>query len=325
MDEVRRTLGRGCEACHRLNAEMSAFEPMSFEQHCATCHLADGVLPVITDPIPETLVSAPSRSSGLAPGADGVRRPGRGTIVVSGLAHRDPWVVQNLRTLARGVYGPADVAERQALEARVGALNRARSASLAGLDTAELAQRLASVDVSSPDAARLRDRISLEIERRATGTPSRTSLAEALSEDRAIESALVAARARLDALADRTSVPIVGTDERARRLDAILSLAGPCLTCHVLQNGIEFAAVNVDMRRMPRAQFTHAPHVIQAECDTCHTSIATSTASTDRNTPGIATCQTCHSTGKAPSGCTVCHRYHASSDAGFARPSFGVK
>jgi hypothetical protein len=323
LDEVRRTLGRGCEACHRSTADLSGFEPTSFDRHCAVCHVKSRVLPTITDPVFESLVSAPSAGGGAADvlGGYAIRRPGRGRIVVSGLTHRDPWILQNLRTLNRGLYTEADVKERVALEGRIGDLERARAGSLSEATTADLQKRISTL--RSPQGTQpLLERLNVELEQRSSGEAAPISLAARLSEERALESAIAATRTRLAALTDRLSATALLPEERARRTDAILSLATPCLMCHVLQDGRELAPIDVDARRFGRASFTHAPHVIQVGCENCHDTIANSTKATDVNTPGLDTCRKCHATGRAPFACLVCHRYHPSPDVGFGRADF---
>jgi hypothetical protein len=343
LDEVRRTLGRGCEACHRSTADLAGFEPTSFDRQCAVCHAEGGVLPAMTDPVAEDLVTLPpsARAAAGATGGYGVRRPGRGRLVVSGLTHRDPWVLQNLRSLSRGLYTAADVEARVALETRMGELERARSGALADAATADLQQRIVELHDRPPDGGseapdagtsggaprsqRVLDRLVLELERRLSGRAAPISLAATLSDERALESALAAARARLTTLTDRLATPAASPDERARRTEAIFSIVSPCLTCHQLQDGRALAPVTAGARRLVHARFTHAPHVIQVGCETCHDAIAGSATTTDVNIPGIDTCRACHATGQAPSGCVACHRYHPSPDVGFGRAEFAYR
>lgn len=331
IDEVRRRLGRGCETCHRSTRDLSGFEPVSFESQCAFCHLKDGVLPAMTDPVGEMLVTSPA---GLPGAGDGyaIRRPGRGRIVVSGLVHRDPWILDNVRRLNRGFDADADREERAALEARIAALERARTLALPDAAISDLRERLSTFRGGTPPGAggsgtakldprtrRLFDRVTLEIERRESGGAAPVSLAATLAEERAIESALAAARARLTLVADRLNAPAVAPDVRAQRAEAILSLTGSCLTCHVLQDERDLAPVTTSTRRLPRARFTHAPHVSQVTCETCHQTTEATPGTTGLSTPRIETCRQCHATGQAPFGCAVCHTYHPAPEAGFGR------
>jgi hypothetical protein len=59
--------------------------------------------------------------------------------------------------------------------------------------------------------------------------------------------------------------------------------------------------------------FTHKPHLLQAKCETCHTTIAASKEALDANVPGIANCQSCHNSSQARADCVSCHTYHPSS------------
>jgi len=313
IDETRRTLNRGCEACHRSTADLSGFEPTSFTGQCAACHLSNGVLPVMTDPIAQTLIAPPA--GGDTSGVLSVRRPGRGRFVVSGLSHRDPWVLQSLARLNRGLTTDEDAAELASLRARADALERARTGVIADATRPDVSLRLQALEAQprTETNARLIDRLRLELERRFEGTPPPISLAARLSDERGLEAAIAATAARLATVSARLSAPPVSPEERTRRADAIQSLVGPCLTCHVLKDGREFEPVTVDARRLVAATFTHAPHVSQVSCETCHEKIGTSTSPADLTIPALATCRKCHATGQAPATCATCHRYHPAS------------
>jgi hypothetical protein len=70
---------------------------------------------------------------------------------------------------------------------------------------------------------------------------------------------------------------------------------------------------------MSRALFDHAPHVIQADCATCHATIETSGLATDVNVPGVENCQSCHRPNEARADCATCHVYHPPSVAALLR------
>lgn len=100
-----------------------------------------------------------------------------------------------------------------------------------------------------------------------------------------------------------------------------------CKQCHSLQfagsNGESaprdpFGAVipvvakpNMQAVWMPHAKFDHGAHQM-LECTACHAQALTSTETRDILLPGIATCQTCHSSSQtsAGEGCYKCHSYH---------------
>jgi hypothetical protein len=105
--------GKRCEACHELTPDRSGFQPMTFDRHCGTCHehQDNGVIPGDSEEVsPEYLLldvagaPAPPTTAG-----------DLGRIVVSGMKHRDPWVVYNAERLRR-IIDPAGVnAEMTAL------------------------------------------------------------------------------------------------------------------------------------------------------------------------------------------------------------------
>jgi len=66
---------------------------------------------------------------------------------------------------------------------------------------------------------------------------------------------------------------------------------------------------------MPNAAFSHKPHVLQAQCETCHSAIATSRAGVDANVPSVSNCQSCHKSSQARTDCVECHTYHPRSAA----------
>jgi hypothetical protein len=319
LEDVKRTLGRGCEACHRPTADLSGFEPISFDRHCAVCHLKDGVLPGMTDPVAERLVT----SVGEGASADthttiSIRRPGRGRVVASGLIHRDPWILQNLLRLNRGLGAESDDRDRAALQTRLSALEQARKAGpLAARSTSDLAALIAAAPAHAgtlTDGAAGRAR--LELERRSQGGGANISLAATLLDDRALETGIAAIRSQLASIESRSAPAPLSTDAAVAQSAAAGALLVPCVTCHEVSNGTRLAPVGLAARGLARARFTHAPHVAQVACETCHTTVASSGVATDVITPGIQICQTCHGTRQATIACIGCHRFHPPPEAG---------
>jgi hypothetical protein len=285
IDEVRRKVGGGCDTCHRPTADLARFEPVSFDRLCSTCHVENGALrAAMTDPVTERRVTAPP--SGFA-GRYAVRRPGREQIVVSGVIHRDPWILENVRLLNRGFDSNADRQEQTALQTRITELEQARARGTA--------------------------RHPVE----GTQPPS---LGATLLADRAIDAALAAARGRLGIVTARVvdRAAMTPPEERAHRRDDIESLTVACVTCHTLRDGREITPLDLTSRRLTHARFTHAPHISQVSCETCH-SQESGTATNEPTIPGITTCRQCHATGRAPFTCGVCHSYHPSADVAFSR------
>ena len=109
---------------------------------------------------------------------------------------------------------------------------------------------------------------------------------------------------------------------------AVFTKNGACFDCHVVTPpGIGVGEgggaadwtvlpVHQPMRYMMHGWFDHAAHRTE-KCESCHSARQSSSAD-DLILPGIKTCRTCHAgesaTAKVPSGCAMCHSYHA--DAG---------
>ncbi len=309
IDEARRTLGRGCEACHRPTADLSGFDPIAFDRHCAPCHTKGDVLPGMTEPVPGALVTSAGTIS--------IRRAGRDRIVASGLTHRDPWIVANVRQLNRGLDAEGITRERAGLKVRLSDLEAARKA---GPVTARSIDLEAAGGSAQADSNQHVQRVSqlalLERERQADGRGAPISLAASLSDDRALEAAIADVRVRLADLDNRLAPRPLSPAAQAAQSDAAGALLVPCVTCHELEQRTRLAPVRLGDARFPRAKFTHAPHVSQVACETCHTAVASSNAATDVITPDLRSCQSCHGTGQAPIACTGCHRFHPTPEAG---------
>jgi hypothetical protein len=97
------------------------------------------------------------------------------------------------------------------------------------------------------------------------------------------------------------------------------------------RKGLRLAPVGAAEPIMKRAIFKHRPHLSATSCVTCHGSAISgervipeltvapgtpaaktigSTLAIDLNSPGVATCQTCHKSSGARQECGVCHIYH---------------
>jgi predicted CXXCH cytochrome family protein len=105
---------------------------------------------------------------------------------------------------------------------------------------------------------------------------------------------------------------------------ALFAPGGACSDCHVIappgSNGKprwQVAPVHQPKRYMMKGWFDHGPHRTES-CASCHAAPKSKQAS-DLLLPGIATCRTCHGGENAnvdvPSGCALCHSYHADDGA----------
>jgi hypothetical protein len=89
--------------------------------------------------------------------------------------------------------------------------------------------------------------------------------------------------------------------------------------------GLRLAPVGAAEPVMKRAVFSHAPHVTTTDCARCHGSVIDgrrsapgvaggviigSTLASDLNSPGVGTCQSCHTSSGARQDCAACHVYH---------------
>jgi hypothetical protein len=92
LPEERKTLNKGCEGCHERKAASARFEPISFDAHCASCHVKNGALDQIRQK---------------------TDRP-----------HRDPNTIDQASALARLVDLDALTAERAAVVDRIAEAER---------------------------------------------------------------------------------------------------------------------------------------------------------------------------------------------------------
>jgi hypothetical protein len=91
------------------------------------------------------------------------------------------------------------------------------------------------------------------------------------------------------------------------------------------RTGLRLAPVGAAEPVMSRAVFTHKPHLSATNCVTCHdgvinvarpvpdtptASLRGSTLAMELNSPGVATCQKCHTSSGARQDCAACHIYH---------------
>jgi hypothetical protein len=151
LKEVAKKGGDRCQSCHQLTADQRTYLPISFDAHCAGCHLKDRVLTLNgTDalkslPTPATLLPA-SVAGAAMPVTES--KDERGRVVLTGFSHRDPWVLAAADQITRMMDTPAIRFEREQLVRdieRVSALAQAVPAStLADADLAPLAAALTS-------------------------------------------------------------------------------------------------------------------------------------------------------------------------------------
>ena len=114
----------GCESCHQRAPKAPAFEPISFEKHCKTCHEPD-----ISSASAGTFAAALAPAFGALPAGIAIEDDliQSGKRAITGLTHADPWVLQSVQSFRRVVNPGGYAADRLALDRQVAQLELARS------------------------------------------------------------------------------------------------------------------------------------------------------------------------------------------------------
>jgi hypothetical protein len=189
-----------------------------------------------------------------------------------------------------------------ALKPRTEDLRRRLVALGPGDNTADLLTRVR--DQRQAALERLRDEQKL----RAQGVaPPRETLLD--SERNDLQRALSAARAQLASLNLAAAPAALPPEERERRKETATVVAAACTKCHILSGGA-LAPVRAARPVLARAVYLHEPHLLQADCASCHAGIEKSKVSKDLNFKGIQSCRECHKTFEARQDCRECHRFH---------------
>jgi hypothetical protein len=160
-------------------------------------------------------------------------------------------------------------------------------------------------DQRQADLQRVQDELRL----RSAGLSSpRSSL---LAADRGVvAAALQAVQDQLQRMSEGRPAPASLTpEERERKKGSQETLLSACSKCHPTASG-SLAKVSAARPVLVRSTFVHAPHLLQADCSTCHAGVEKSKLSKDLNFKGIASCRECHGSGRAKQDCQSCHRYH---------------
>src|SRR5262245_32971692 len=118
-------IGKKCEACHEPTADGVGFQPMTFDRHCRACHTKDGFVTGDTEAVTRDLLElSPEKAGGAVPAFE---EGGRGTITLSKMKHRDPWVLYNALRLRRMIDPAGISAESAALRAQIAYLTQQTS------------------------------------------------------------------------------------------------------------------------------------------------------------------------------------------------------
>ncbi|MDZ7359892.1 MAG: cytochrome c3 family protein [candidate division KSB1 bacterium] len=315
---------RACLYCHNPQPDGRHFEPIAFERHCSACHLNGNVATpplkmktadALSEPGVETLEAIRRRRSPGVMWAFNTNpnefqiKPGN-RLVKSPVRHKDPWVLENLKTIQRMLYPNLGLAELLKTAGGTGGQNQ---------PAAEKSIYLEAIQTLQEQAAGLRGRPEPEVQ----------------SELAKIDSLLKAARNKIQrqpllngaakfvwpAAKANTSL---NPDQIARLNDLAASLTAPCRECHTVENAAIWR-VQKDQRILQRAEFNHRAHIVQRRCLECHAQIpiippqrdeaaATVKNVQDRaaiqNIPDIENCRACHNREETSNRCVTCHYFH---------------
>jgi Cytochrome c3 len=332
-----------CLVCHEPRLEGRDLAPIVFDRHCASCHAATGTLGAVT-PLPAEDVAAPES---LPPGQGAAEEFDRaaGGIGKRAVRHRDPWVLSSLRHLRRELDPQGYAATVKALadeQARLaGELERAVSAGLA-LDALtarataireqilglEARARAAARGEGDPEAllrehaARGADlaRVEEEIAQRRAGAPPARAVLVSAQQGRLRDQVEALERRRRELGEAPEAGPPLSPEASQRKRAAVDALTAACKKCHVVTDAA-LAPVRAARPLLAQARFTHRPHLLQIDCEPCHTGADRSPVASDVNLRGIESCRECHRSGGLRQDCQICHAYHppaTASDRGVA-------
>jgi cytochrome c3-like protein len=139
VEAVKKT-GKPCEACHQPTSDLTSFEALSFDRHCAACHTKDGFVTGATDAIAPDLLTLPGQPGVTAVSTSVQVQPAaRGRVTIGNMKHRDPWVLYNALKLRRAIDPEGESSERLALRGQVAFLEQQlRAEPLARVQRADL-------------------------------------------------------------------------------------------------------------------------------------------------------------------------------------------
>ncbi|MDZ4698176.1 MAG: cytochrome c3 family protein [Rhodothermales bacterium] len=303
-----------CLYCHNADAEGKGFEPIQFDAHCDACHLttstATPFVEVTSGASPgvrtlQAIAGAQAAGNRWAYFTNPDEFQARGTTLRKRpVYHADPWVLENLRTLRQALYPSSNLADLLTTSADVDP----RDAHLLYGEAIETLRSYIDELRNQPDRA-----VQTELEQAgALLTRVERQLADPLR-----------LRDETQFMVSAAELNPALTPAQVKAYEHVVDeLTMPCQTCHVVEKAT-IKRVQADQGTYIRSEFNHRAHIIQARCLDCHGELpirqfaaidSIPSPEVDRaeihNLPGIATCQTCHATDKAPDTCLTCHAFH---------------
>jgi len=313
---------RSCLYCHHPQPDGKRFEPIEFDAHCESCHLAPTQQ---TPPLKIKSAEAP-----LSPGVEtleAIRRkrgpgyawafqtspnefiikPGN-RIVKSPIRHEDPWIMENLKMVQSQLYPNFGLAE---LLKTTNAISTPNAKSKTAAMYQEAIQTLRSY------SAGLRGRPEPEVQKELARIDSLLKKTERKLRNHSM------AAADLKLFMPRAAANPSLTSQQIDDLNLFVNdLTKPCQQCHTVANA-SIVRVQKDQQVLMRAEFDHRAHIIHRRCLDCHTEIPIMQSTADslglkkmidrssiQNIPKVGTCVECHNASESSNRCITCHYFH---------------
>ncbi|MGH9364599.1 MAG: hypothetical protein ACRD1B_04960 [Thermoanaerobaculia bacterium] len=317
LKEMTKAKLEECQYCHEPAKDGRSFEPYAFDRNCAKCHNTPRGTVGATLPFSDAAVILPDRIGApwaLALAGQIERLPDR-QVRLKGVAHREPWVLFNLRRLAREIDRGAVAQRKEAVEKRIeeisAQLKEPASRSLPPealrAEESRMVGRLASAVASPAERRSLlrqleRVRVQLELGPHPMAVPRQRDRHRLEAELGQLKGELTEIAMSLEDGAPRLAL------SREERLAAADAISTACAQCHILTDAA-MAPVRLSGPIFSNALFSHRPH-LQMACVKCHAGIPESKKAEDLNQPGVASCRDCHGKAKSRADCVECHVYH---------------
>ena len=300
---------RACLYCHNAQSDGKNFDPIDFDRHCDACHLTTTTktpnLPIQNGASPgvETLEALQRRN---APGTlwafytnPNEFRISGDSVLKSPVYHKDPWIMENLRTFRKTLYADAGFADLLSTSAKGGTNN-------------VLLLYNEAIQTLKHRALSLRS------------TPSREIQAELIEVDQLLYQVQQKVKDPTTILdKEKFMTPLRMRPINGEQIDGmkriVNNLTKPCADCHIIEDAT-IKRVQKDQRVLTRAHFDHRAHILQRRCLDCHVEIPFQGQTPPakfidqaeiQNIPKIDACTECHNPKITSNKCVTCHDFHA--------------